>query len=185
MIFFCLFQDHLLERSPVDSKHQHAAEQSHRFVLVNEPHILVATNNEDRRLHDTESPPTIRTLDENIIQRSAVDTDLYNLHDFTQPDSLTQKSEAISHNISVLMEENVVPSVVSKGHWETNSHHPLLRNNDGARYSSMQQRESLLSVPVSGTGNIVYGSDQRLYRIHKGSSGPTGPQGKRVRIFLG
>lgn len=179
MIIFCLFQD-LLERSPLDSTHQHPAEQRHGLVLLDEPHILVAINSEDRTLHHIESP-IIQTLDENIMQRNAADTDLNNLVDSTSPDSLMQKSKVKSTNISFLVEENVVPSVVSRGHWETNSHHPLLRNNDGMRFSSPQQIDSLPSVPASGTGKIVYGSDQKVYRIHKGPSGPIGPQGRRVR----
>ncbi|KAM7416838.1 hypothetical protein PAMA_018758 [Pampus argenteus] len=170
---------YLLERRPSDSAHRHVAAQSNGFTLVDDPHILVAANSEDTTLHDIESPPAVQTLEENIIQRS-VDTDLYNLVDFTSPDSLAQKSKVKSDNISVLMEKNMVPSVVLNRHWETNSHHPRMRNNDGARYSSLQQRHSLLSVvPADGTGNIVYGSDQRVYRIHKGTPGPIGPQGKR------
>lgn len=165
-------QDHLLDRNPLDSTHQDAADQSRGFILVDEPHIMLVSNNEN-----TESSPSNRMSDENISQNSAADT--VNL---TSPGSLTQMSEEESHNVTSPTTNNVIPSMAPKGHLEANSK-SLLRNIEEGRHSSLQHRESLPSVPAVGTGNIVYGSDQRIYRIHKGPSGPIGPQGRRVSIF--
>lgn len=165
---FCLpSQDPLLDGNPPD------------FILVDEPHIMLATNSEDRRVHDIESSPSNRMLDENIVKKSAADTAFYIVVNTTSPDSLTQTSEVKSHNVTSPTDENIV-LMASKGHWETNS---LLRNNEEERHSSLQHRKSLPPVPADGTGNIVYGSDQKLYRINKGASGPIGPQGRRVSIF--
>lgn len=162
-VFSLSSQDHLLERSPFDHTHQDASDQSHGVILVDEPHILLPTNNADRRVHDIESSPNIQMLDE-------------------MPDSLTEVSEVKAQNVTLLMDKNMIPPMTSNGHWETNSH---TRHIEEEQQSGSQHRESLPSVLAVGTGNIIYGSDRRIYRIHKGPSGPIGPQGRRVRISLG
>lgn len=149
--------------APLDSTNQEAGDQSHA------PHIRFPTNNEERRVHDTESSPN-EMLDANIIEKSAEDSANLTL----------QMSEVKAKHLTLLVDENMTTFIVSKGHWETNK---PLRTNKEEWVSSQQQRETLSSVPAFGTGNIIYGSDQRMYRIHKGFSGPTGPQGRRVRLF--
>nr|XP_019957924.1 PREDICTED: uncharacterized protein LOC109639085 isoform X2 [Paralichthys olivaceus] len=166
--------DHLSERNPADSNNQDAADQSQGFGLVDEPHIVLTTNTEDvRRGQSTESAPSIQTSDENIIQQSAVDTAL------TSPDSQTQTSEVKSHNVTLVRYNNVILSMAAKGHWETNRPLPQLRSIEDGQHSSLQHMGSKPSAP---SGNIIYGSDQKIYRIHKGLSGPIGPQGRRVSI---
>ena len=128
---------------------------------------MLPFNYEDRRVHDTESSPDIQMLDQNIVQKS---------------NSLTETSEVKAQNVTLLREENMIPSMASKELWETNS---LLRDNEEGWHSSLQHRESLSSGPAMGKGNIIHGSDQRVYRIHKGPVGPIGPQGRRVSISLG
>lgn len=157
-------QDHLLGRTPLDSTNQEAVDQIH------EPHIMLPTNNQERRVRDIESSPN-RMLDGNIIEKSAADSANLTL----------QMSEVKAKHLTLLVDENMTPLIVSKGHWETNK---PLRNKEEEQPSSLQQRETLSFVPAFETGNIIYGSDQRMYRIHKGPSGPIGPQGRRVRISM-
>ncbi|XP_035514783.1 collagen alpha-1(XI) chain [Morone saxatilis] len=161
--------DHLLERNPLEYTHEDAAGQSHGFILVDEPHITLANNNEDRRVQETESYPNIQMLHEN-----AADTGLSIVVNLASSHSLTQMSEVKAPNDTLLMDENMIHLTTSKR--ETKS---LLRNNEEGWHSSLQHGESLPSVPAIGTGNIIYGSDQRIYRIHKGPPGPRGPQGRR------
>lgn len=173
-------QDHLLKRNPPDNTYQDAGDQTHGFKLVDEPHINI--NKEDERVQDIDFSSNIQMSDENSVQKSAADSTVHIVVSTAMPDSLTQMHEVKAHNVTLLMNENMIPSMASKEHLETNS---LLRNNEEGRHSSLQQRESLPSLPATGTGNIIYGSDQRIYRIHKGPTGPIGPRGRRVSISLG
>nr|XP_046242088.1 collagen alpha-1(XI) chain-like [Scatophagus argus] len=166
--------DHLSERNPLDHNHQDATDQSHGFIFVDEHHIMSPTNNEDGRFRSTESSPNVRMLNENVIEKSAANFDTEVSLAF--PDSLTQVSEIKAHNVTLLMDENMIPSMASKGQLETNN---VLRNNEEGQYSSLQLKESLPSEPAAGAGNIIYGSDQRIYRVHKGPPGPVGPEGRR------
>ncbi len=166
-----------MERNHLDYNHRDADDKRQSFILIHEPHIILPTNNEDRRVDDIESSPNIQTLDENIIQRSAAEKIAVNL---TLSDSLTQMPEGKVQNVTLLVDENKISLMASKGHWETNS---LLRDNEKGWRPSQRQRESFTSVSAIGTGNIIYGSDQRIYRIHQGPPGAIGPQGRRVSIF--
>ena len=177
LFLLCVFpQDHLSERNPADSTNQDAADQSQGFILVDEPHIVWTTNTEDvRRAQGIKSSPSIRTSDENIIQQSAVETAL------TSPDSPIQTSEVKSNNVTSVMYKNRILSMTPKGHWESNRPFPHLRSIEEGQHSSLQHMGSNPSAP---SGDLIYGSDQRIYRIHEGLSGPIGPQGSRVSISL-
>ena len=174
-------QDHLLKRNPPDNINQDAGDQTHGIKLVDEPHINNSYK-EDGTVHDTDFSSNIQMFDENIVQKNAADSTVHIVVNTAMPDSLTQMHEVKARNVTLQMDENIIPSMATKEHLETNS---LLRNNEEGRHSSLQQRESPPSVPATGTGNIIYGSDHRIYRIHEGLPGPTGPRGRRVSISLG
>ncbi|KAM8761452.1 uncharacterized protein AB9X84_009134 [Acanthopagrus schlegelii] len=167
--------DHLLKRNPPDNTNQDAGDQTHGFKLVDEPHIN-NSNKEDGTVHDTDFSSNIQMFDENIVQKNAADSTVHIVVNTAMPDSLTQMHEVKARNVTLQMDENIIPSMATKEHLETNS---LLRNNEEGRHSSLQQRESPPSVPATGTDNIIYGSDHRIYRIHKGLPGPIGPRGRR------
>nr|XP_029134563.1 collagen alpha-1(I) chain-like [Labrus bergylta] len=167
-------QAHLSERNPQDSTHRDPAERA--FILVEEPHILSAIKNEDRRFHDIDSSTSIKTLEENIIQRNSADSALYTVVDLSSPDSETQMSEVKLNNVTSLTKENMIRLVEDVQDVGSNR---LLSNKVEGQVLSVQHRESLSSEPVTGTGNIVYGLDQKIYRIHKGLSGPRGAKGRR------
>lgn len=78
---------------------------------------------------------------------------MYPVFDLTSPDS--QMSEVKSNSVTLLMYKNMEEEV-------------------------LQHKESLHTIPVTGTGTKLYGLDQRDYRIHRGPPGPEGPQGRRV-----
>ncbi|XP_034547473.1 collagen alpha-1(XI) chain-like [Notolabrus celidotus] len=154
------------ESNPQDST-RHAADLG--FKLVDEPQIILSSNTEERRDHIIDSSTTIKTLRENIIHKDAADTALYTVVDSTSPDS--HRSEVKPDNVTSLMHENMIASAESAEDLRTNR---LLRNNVEGRYSNTPP-----ALPVSGAGNLVYGSDQKIYRIKQGPSGPMGPRGRR------
>ncbi|KAG7456372.1 hypothetical protein JOB18_023506, partial [Solea senegalensis] len=80
--------------------------------------------------------------------------------DFISPDS--------QQNVTSAIYKNVTPSVQPKGNWETNRLQPHLKVSEVGQHSSTPQ-----------SGDVIYGSDQRIYRNHRGAAGSVGPQGRR------
>lgn len=154
-----LSQEHPSGRNSQDSN-RHSADQS--FKLVDETQIILASNTNDRRDDITQPSQNIKTR-EHVVPKGAAE-------DSTSLNSQKQTSEMKMKNVISLMHENMIASVEPAENLRTNR---ALRIDAGGQ---------LTVLPVSGTGNTVYGSDQKIYRMLPGPSGPSGPRGRRVSV---